>query len=100
MVRWRLLTPALLAGTVLLCSGPAEARFEGGGGGGGFRGGGGSFGGGGGGFRGGGGGGGDAYRFSAPRIESAPIERSAPAVPRISEGGGGVFMAVAVAATG
>jgi len=50
----------------------------GGGGGGGFRGG----GGGGGGFRGGGGGGGGgAYRFSAPRIDSAPVARS--------EGGGG-----------
>ncbi|MBD2423359.1 hypothetical protein [Cyanobium sp. FACHB-13342] len=75
-----------LASVILLSGSSAQARFDGGGGGGAaFRGGGGFSGAS---FGGGGGGGGGAYRFSAPRIEAAPIERSAPAVPRISGGGG------------
>lgn len=88
----RRLSPLLLGALLTLSASPSvEARGGGGGfggGGGGFRGGGG--GGFGGGFRGGGGdfgggGGGGGYRFNAPRIESAPIERAAP----IGGGGGG-----------
>ncbi len=67
-----LATAALLAGT------SAQARFAGGGG----------FSGGGAEFRGGGGGGG-VYRFTAPRVEAAPIERSAPSASPISVSGGG-----------
>lgn len=75
-----------LASVLVLAGTDAQARFDGGGGGG-FRGGGGFSGasvGGGDPFRGDGGG---AYRFSAPPVQAAPIERSAPAAPRISSGG-------------
>ena len=86
----------LLVGLMLTLGSSSGVLARDGGFGGGFRGGGGFGGGGfsgGGGFRGGGfsgdgfsgGGGGGAYRFSAPRIESAPVERAAPI------GGGGGF---------
>ncbi|MEB3235903.1 MAG: hypothetical protein VKM98_10800 [Cyanobacteriota bacterium] len=88
MKQSRLATSLALASVILLSGSSAQARFDGGGGGGGFGGG------GGGGFRadgggfGGGGGGGGAYRFSAPRMESAPRIQAAP-IERAGGGGGG-----------
>lgn len=89
---------ALVLGASFLALMPAvhaRGEFGGGGGGGGFRGGGGFAGGGGGGFAGGGGGegfrggGGGSYRFTAPRVDAAPVERTAPA---LSRGGGGGYV--------
>lgn len=86
----------------LLALAPLAQARDFGGGGGGFDRGGGGFSGGGGFDRGGGGGGfdrssfsggggGGSYRFSAARLDAAPVERTAPVVPRVSGGGGGGF---------
>lgn len=84
-------TAPWLAATLLALVPLAQARDFGGGG---FSGGGGGFdrGGGGGGFdRSSFTGGGGSYRFAAPRLEAAPVERAAPVVPRVSGGDGGGF---------